>query len=109
MARITNTPREIARLSLAYIQNKINEVNSNLKDTEELIGRIQTEPTTAFTTSRINAFKTQLMNQAKTANSEAISMYRWLLSEFNITIPAALTDTAVDAIDEDIRTHEEEQ
>ena len=107
MARISNTPREIARLSLAYIQNKINEVNNNLKDTEELIGRIQTEPTTAFTTSRINAFKTQLMNQAKTANSEAVSMYRWLLAEFNITIPSAFTDAQVDAINIDIRTHSE--
>ncbi len=107
MARVNNTPRIIARNALQYVNDQIALVDKNLLDAEELIDRIETEPTNKFTQTKIDAFKTQLMNQAKTANSNAVAMYRWILSEFNITIPAALTDAQVDIIDVEIRTHEE--
>ena len=106
MARINNTQRQIAINALAYIQDKINEVNKNLMDADDLISRIESEPNTSFTQANIDDFKTQLMNQAKTANSEAVQMYRWVLTEFSIIIPDAFTDAEVDAISEDIRTHE---
>lgn len=107
MARVANPPRTIARNALGYIENKIHEVNKNLKDADDLITRLQNEPTTTFTQANIDAFKTQLMDQAKTANSEAVKMYRWVLGEFSIPIPTAYTDAQVDAIDEDIRTFED--
>ncbi len=46
---------------------------------------------------------------AKTDIQELTKMLRWLFTEFNITaVPAAYTDAQVDAIEEDIRTHDDD-
>ena len=107
MARAANTPREIALQSLGYVRDQIEEALKNLADAEGLINRLVNEA--SFTQANIDAYKTQLMNQSKTANSNAVAMYRWILGEFSIPIPTALTDTDVDTIDEDIRTHDDGQ
>ena len=105
MARIANTSRTIARNALAYIENEIHAVNRALSDSEKKHQELTDDG--SFSTVNLTTYKTGRMNAAKTHNSNAVAMYRWLLDEFSIAIPAALDDAAVDALDEDIRTHDD--
>lgn len=107
MARIANTPREIARNALAHVENCIHQVNDHLREADEGIQRLTDEPTTSFVQGNIDAYKTQLEALAATKNTDAVATYRWIMDEFSLTVPAAYTDAEIDAIDPDIRTHDD--
>ena len=105
MARVANTMRTIATRGMAYIEEQIHDANNKL-------GKVDTfdedNPGHNFTSGNITSYKNSLKSTAKTDVMNAVKMFRFLFTTFNITtIPSAFTDTEVDAKDEDIRTHEE--
>ena len=106
MARIANSERIIARNSLNYVEKKIHEVNECLTDAVVEVKKLTNDG--SFTAANVTKFKNNKLQAAKDANSDAVSMYRWVLDHFSIAIPTALDDAAVDAIDEDIRTHDDQ-
>ena len=105
MARVDNDARTIARNALAYIENEIHAVNRALSDSEVKHAELVDEG--SFDSANLTTYKNNRMVEAKTHNSNAVAMYRWLLDEFSISIPSALDDAAVDALDEEIRTHDD--
>ena len=105
MTRIDNTNREIQRASLDYIEREIRQALHDMKDADDEVTKLQNDG--SFTAANITKFKNNKINSAKAHNQNAVSMYRWLLDEFNISIPAAFTDAEVDGKNLDIRTHEE--
>ncbi len=105
MARINNNMRTIARNAMAYMENQIHTANKRLKMVDEFD---RDNPGHTFTTANVTTYKNKLKQDAKASVQNTTKMIRWLFSEFNITtIPSAYTDAEVDAIDADIRTHED--
>jgi len=96
MARVANTKDEIAGGSVSYI---INQLQDGLFDFIEELDR----------DSKLDAtYISARDDEAKTHADNAIRMLRWLFEiEFGLTPPTPLNDAEVDAIDPDIRTHEE--
>jgi len=106
MARIDNTTRITVRNAQAYIEDQVHLTNNKLREAEDLIKKLTNEGT--FTQADITTFKNKLLQDAKDAKKNQYKMERWLISFLNLgALPTAYTDVEVDAIDEDIRTHEE--
>ena len=105
MARVANSLPILARTSLDYIAQKIDKAIVNLDEAEHLVRKLTL--TAAFDTANITTFKNERIEKAKEANKDALKMYRWLIGKLSITIPTAYTDAQVDAIDTEIRTHDE--
>lgn len=96
MARVANTKRNIVIKSMAEVENRIHSANNKLR--EEL------DPENKLNTT----YKDGLDQGAKDDLKEAVQIFRWLIEdEFSLTPPAAFTDTDIDNLDLDIRTHEE--
>jgi len=105
MARLPNTTRFLVREALNYVTLNFNQANANLKKID-----IFDEQTNLanFDSNQVTDFKTALRNQAKSDVRDGVKMLRWMFTELGITtIPTAYTDAQVDAIDENIRTHDE--
>jgi len=96
MARVANTKDEIADGSVSYM---INQLQDALFDFREELDKDSKLDATYISTRD---------SSAKTHADNAIRMLRWLFEiEFGLTPPAPLNDAEVDAIDPNIRTHEE--
>ena len=105
MTRVENSLAILARNSLEYIDREIDRAVTNLIEADELVRKLTL--TGGFDAANITSFKTNRIDKAKEANKNALKMYRWLIGEMSITIPSAYTDAQVDAIDPEIRTHDE--
>ena len=93
---VEQTKRVKTIKALAYVENKIHSINNKFKDELDISGRIDT------------TYQSGLNTSAKDDGKDLVKMLRWLLKELGIaTLPAAYTDTQVDAIDPEIRTVEE--
>ena len=93
---IEQTKREKTIKALAYVENKIHSINHKFKDEEDTSGKLDT------------TYQSGLNTSAKNDGKDLVKMLRWLLKELGITtLPAAYTNTQVDAIDPEIRTVEE--
>ena len=104
MAREANNMRTIARNALAYMENEIHSANKNLKRVDDLDNDISGAD---FSPQKITAFKNKLKGDSKKNVENVTKMLRWLFTEFGIsTIPSAYTDSQVDTLDQDIRSHE---
>ena len=102
MTLIPQPTRIMVHDAQRYIEDQINKSNNALRNSEREVKRLTNEG--IFSATDINAYKQKLINDAKDATKNAIGMYRWLLSELNISpIPRAFTDADVDAIDPEIR------
>ncbi len=106
MARVDNDDRTLALASLGYVSRELREAIDKLTLALQLIDQLKNSGV-AFDAAKITALKDQFMNDAKTRNLNAVKMYRWMFGKLSINIPAAYTDAQVDAIDERIRTRED--
>ncbi len=104
MARVANTEIEIAVRSLDALQDEVSAANRDLRDASDLVEKLTAEG--GFTPANITAFRNKKLGTAKTHNSNAVALYRWILDHFSIPTPNALNDNDIDALDENIRTHE---
>jgi len=105
MVRVANTTRNLVKQAQRYIQQQINISNIALRDSEQLIQILENAGN--FTQTNINSFKSDKIQEAKAATTNAVKMFRWMLGELSVTTPTAFTGTQVDAIDENIRTFED--
>ena len=108
MARVANTPRVIARNSMAHTEGGIHANNTHLKEGDTGITRLRDEPTVKFVRGTVDDYQSQLNTEGARAISKACQMILWYIGDIGIPVPTAYTDAEVDAIDEDIRTHEVE-
>lgn len=95
MARVVNTAKQALSPTIDYIHNRVNDVDRFFDESN------QTDPPldTTYKNGRQPAYVVEAKN--------LVRMIRWYMTKYNITIPIAFTDAQVDAIDPDIRTHEE--
>ena len=108
MARVANDRRTIARNSMAHTEGGIHANNTHLKEGDSGISRLKTEPTNAFDARKVDDYQTQLNTEGAREISKACQMLLWYIGDLGIPVPTAYTDAEVDAIDPDIRTHEDE-
>ena len=95
MARVANTKDIIANEAVSYV---INELNNALKDFHEELN-LNNKLKATYVSARDGSAKTHADN--------AIKMARWLYeSQLGQTPPTPYSDTEVDTINIDIRTHE---
>jgi len=96
MARVPNPKNEIANNSASYIINQLKQAITDFQ--EEL--NIDNKLKQTYVNDRDNSAKSHICN--------AIRMSRWLHEiEFGLNPQVPLTNSEVDAIDENIRTSEE--
>ena len=100
MARIDNTDRITSIRLLAHVQNHISKINRLL--TEE------TNPQGKLSNSYVNSTRSLALAEGV----ELMKKWRWLwegVDQLNQSPEAAYTDSEIDAIDEDIRTTDEDE
>ena len=98
MARIDNTKRQVVLRSMAQVENRVHEINVLLRDELDMTGKLDT------------TYQSGADGNAKTKVAEVIKLIRWLKEVyFGIggQTQSAYTDAEIDAIDIDIRTHED--
>ncbi len=106
MARVANTLPVLAKNSLEYIVQQIDQAIGSLSDAEDLVRKLTIAGN--FSTANITAFKNDKIQAAKDSNTNALKMYRWLITELSLTLQTAYSDAQVDLIDPEIRTHEQD-
>jgi hypothetical protein len=97
MARVDNTTRQTAVRLLGEIQDHINKINLFLKEEQNVDAKLD-----ATYVSGRNA-------AAIAEGAEILKKFRWFWEDpgqLNQTVEAAYTDAEIDAINEDIRTHD---
>jgi hypothetical protein len=98
MARVDNDTRQTALALLREIQNHINRINLFLKEEANLEGKLD-----ATYVSGRNA-------AAIAEGAEILKKFRWFwedANQLNQTVLPAYTDAEIDAINENIRTHDD--
>ncbi len=96
MARVANNKRDKVRGALTYMEEKIHDANKKLK--------MESEPHPELDST----YKAGLDGSAKNDLKSVIKMIRWLANDLSLgSIPSAFTNTQIDSIDAEIRTHEE--
>ena len=99
MARITNTKREVVVRSMAEVEKAVHGMNKALRQEVDNSGELDT------------SFKAGRDAEAKALAVKIIKVIRWLKEDyFGITgnTPSAYTNAQIDAINPDIRTHDED-
>ena len=96
MARVDNSKRQLVLNALAVIENDIHSANRKLLEEQDPDNKLDA------------TYKANLDTSAKDDVKHAVQVFRWLIEDhFSLTAPAAFTDTDIDNIDPEIRTHEE--
>ena len=97
MARIENSTYTKTVNGQAYCENRIHKINNDSQIVD--LDDIKLTP----------AYKDGLPAEMRTAMDECEKMLRWVMKQNNMIGIAAVaySDSQVDAIDPDIRTHEE--
>jgi len=106
MARVPNSARRKAQGFIGYATDKLRISNQCLRDSEQLVKRLTDEG--VFDAANVTTFKNNKIQEAKDNFMSATKMILWGLGDFNVTVPAAFTDSEVDTENEDIRTHEDD-
>jgi len=98
MALIPQTKRLKIVGALSYIDKQINLTIRRIAQEDEADNLL-----VDFDQAKIDVRKTRLDTEAKSEAGKAVQMFRWLLDDLSVTIPAAFTDAEVDTIDPLIR------
>ena len=92
---------------MAHTEDGIHKNNTHLTEGDTGIERLKTEPADPFEARKIDDYQTQLNTEGAREISKAAQMMLWYINDLGIPAPVAYTDAEVDAIDEDIRTHDD--
>jgi len=85
-------------LALQYINDQNAKANISFGQAE-----IADELLIDFTQAKIDDRKTRLKSEGANETKKSVQMFRWLLTDLGVAIPAAFTDAEVDAINSEIR------
>ena len=98
MALIPQTKLKKIIASLKYINDQNSQTIERIAQADE-----SDDLLIDFTQAKIDVRKTRLTTEANVEAAKAVQMFRWLLGDLGVAIPAAFTDAEVDAIDPEIR------
>ena len=105
MARIENTKKELVRRGLDMIENLLGQVNNVFEEIDDFDSKYNH---IGFQAAKVIQLKQELRLVAKNAYEEHFKWSKWVADKVQgIVEPDAYTDAEVDAIDPNIRTHEE--